>query len=76
MHKKLVIFPVISGIMSLLLIGAIIVPGFLLGGGPDRSSPSAVFYVFLAIFYLLASFVVIFFNTGLIYCSRVALQGG
>lgn len=75
-HKKLVIFPVISGILSLLLVGAIIVPGFFLTRGPDWSSPSAVFYVFLAIFYVLASFVVIFFNTGLIYCARVALQGG
>lgn len=74
-HKKLVVFPLVSGILSLVLIGAIMVPGYLVSRTAD-GTPGALFYVFLAVFYALASFVIIFFNTGLIYCASVALQGG
>jgi len=74
-HKKLVVFPIVSGILSIILIAAIMVPGYLVSKTPD-GTPGGLFYVFLFVFYVLASFVVIFFNTGLIYCSRVALGGG
>ena len=76
-HKELVVFPVISGIASILLIGAIMAPAVFLsglaGGEFDRQW---VFYAFLFLFYFVTSFVVIFMNTGLISCAQVILQGG
>lgn len=76
-HKELIVFPVISGIASLLLIAAIMVPAAVLSGiSGGQFENQWVFYAFLFLFYFLTSFVVIFMNTGLVACARVGLQGG
>jgi len=76
-HKELAIFPVISGIAAIILLGAIMAPAvFLSGLAGGNFDNQWVFYAFLFIFYFLMSFVVIFMNTGLIACAQVSLQGG
>lgn len=76
-HRELVVFPVISGIASILLMAAIMVPAaFLSGITGGETENQWVLYVFLFIFYFLTSFVVIFMNTGLISCAKVSLDGG
>lgn len=68
--KKLLVFPLLSGIISLIVLATFIIPliiGNILG--------ELVFYVALFAFYLVSYFVVIFFNTALISCVNARLQG-
>jgi hypothetical protein len=68
--KKLLVFPLLSGIISLLVLATFIIPlviGQFLGG--------LFSYATLFIFYLVSYFVVIFFNTALISCVNARLQG-
>ncbi len=68
--KKLLVFPLLSGIISLIVLATFILPlviGQVLGG--------LFFYSALFAFYLVSSFVVIFFNTALISCVNARLQG-
>jgi hypothetical protein len=68
--KKLLVFPILSGIISLIVFATFILPlviGQFLGG--------LFFYAALFVFYLVSSFVVIFFNTALISCVNARLQG-
>lgn len=77
-HTELVVFPIVSGILSILMMAVILVPGgFLVANSSDGDiQGNWVVYVFVFIFYLASSFIVIFFNTGLISCAQTALQGG
>ncbi|MBN2167725.1 MAG: hypothetical protein JW738_00655 [Actinobacteria bacterium] len=76
-HGELIIFPVISGILSILMMAIIFVPAyFIVGSDGARAETNWVLYVFVFVFYLISSFIVIFFNTGLISCAQTALQGG
>jgi hypothetical protein len=68
--KKLLVFPLLSGIISLIVLATFILPliiGQFLGG--------LFFYIALFAFYLVSYFVVIFFNTALISCVNARLQG-
>jgi len=70
MDKKLLVFPFLSGIISLIVLATFIIPlilGNILG--------ELVFYIALFAFYLVSYFVVIFFNTALISCVNARLQG-
>jgi len=75
--KELVLFPIISGIVMLILTASFIVPIVLFTGIKDGEIENNVlYYVFFFIFYLIGYFVVIFFNTGLIACVQIRLSGG
>jgi hypothetical protein len=68
--KKLLVFPLLSGIVSLIVLATFLIPliiGQFLG--------ATVFYIALFAFYLVSYFVVIFFNTALISCVNARLQG-
>jgi len=76
-HKQLVAFPIISAAASILLIVALALPAYFVTGIKDgHVQNQAWFYVFFFIFYFIGSFVVIFFNTGLIACAQECLRGG
>jgi hypothetical protein len=74
--KKLLIFPLISGIVTLVVILSFVLP--LLLAGTFMSIPSVgpiFFYGFLFAFYVASYFVVIFFNTALITCVNARFHG-
>ena len=74
--KKLLAFPLLSGIISLLVFATFLIPLFFAGSlDPEAPSGSLVFYVGLFLFYLVSYFVVIFFNTALILCVNARLNG-
>jgi hypothetical protein len=76
-HKQLLVFPIISAIATLLLIAALILPAYYVTGASNgHINNQAWFYVFFFIFYFIGSFIVIFFNTGLIACAQECLRGG
>lgn len=74
-NKSLLIFPAVSAVVSIVLIAALALPAYMLGYR-DGQINQIVFYVFFFLFYLVGSFVVIFFNTGLIACAQETLKGG
>lgn len=75
--KELVLFPIISGIVMLILTASFIVPLVMFTGIKDGEVENNVlYYVFFFLFYLVGYFVVIFFNTGLIACVQIRLSGG
>jgi hypothetical protein len=85
--RKLVLFPLLSGICSLLLLASFATPFLILlpwrelaqSAAADQSAapPLAPWhYLLIFLFYLMTYFVVVFFNTGLVACIRLRLAGG
>jgi len=74
--KKLLAFPVLSGIVTLLVILTFVLPLLVSGAFMNIVPQSPVFYYgFLFLFYVVSYFVVIFFNTALISCVNARLSG-
>lgn len=75
-NAGLIVFPVISGICTLIVSAAFFVPSFLLfGTNGDSESINPLFYVLLFFFYMVSYTVIIFFNAALIFCVRSILHG-
>jgi hypothetical protein len=75
-EKMLALFPIISGLVMIILTIGLLVPLYYLAGikeGTVENNP--LIYVFLFIFYFVGYFVIIFFNTGLIACAHLRLNG-
>jgi hypothetical protein len=68
--KKLLAFPLLSGVISLIVLATFILPLIVAGAVSD-----ILFYSALFVFYLVSYFVVIFFNTALISCVNARMQG-
>ena len=78
-HKQLVLFPVVSGIFLLVVIASFMGVvysqwGFEIFEMVEEGSVADYAMAFL--FYLVAYFVIIFFNVGLVHCTRIYLEGG
>ena len=74
--RKLLVFPVLSGIFTLIVVASFILPLFLSGAVFSRTPTGQVpGIVYLFLFYVVCYFVAIFFNTGLITCVSARLQG-
>ena len=78
-NKQLVVFPILSGISILLILGSFFT--IILAGagwhisevrGTERDSAG---YVFLFLFYLVNYFVVVFFNMALVHCTHLYFKG-
>jgi hypothetical protein len=74
--KKLLVFPVLSGIVTLIVILSFFLPLLVSGAllGMTQAGPVA-YYGLLFLFYVASYFVVIFFNTALISCVSAKLNG-
>jgi hypothetical protein len=74
--KKLMVFPLLSGIVTLLLILTFVLPLLFTGLFLNITPIGPVLYFgILFLFYLVSYFVVIFFNTALITCVNARLNG-
>jgi hypothetical protein len=74
--KKLLVFPLLSGIVSLIVILTFALPLLLTGSFLNMTGLGPiVFYGLLFVFYAVSYFVVIFFNTALITCVNARLNG-
>jgi len=71
--KKLLAFPVMSGIVTLLVIATFILPLIFTNGMLETNTIAGIVLLFL--FYVVSYFVVIFFNVGLISCVNARLHG-
>jgi hypothetical protein len=77
-NKQLIIFPILSSISLLLLLGSFFVI-ILAGAGwhvDDISNPgTAVSYAVIFLFYIVNYFIVVYFNTALIHCTTLYFKG-
>lgn len=76
--KELIIFPILSGLAILLVIGSFF--AVLLGssgwGAVDIETINTPgYYLFIFAFYVINYFIVVFFNMALIHCSRLYFRG-
>ena len=73
--KRLLIFPVLSGIAVLLVSVSFAIP-ILMSGKFDTAQMTPADYVVGFLFYFANYFVVLFFNCALVACANICLSGG
>jgi len=77
-NKELIIFPVLSGISLVLIMGSFVLV-FLSANGWSfenaEDSGTIGNYLYLFLFYLVNYFIVVFFNMALIHCTRLYFRG-
>lgn len=78
--KELIIFPILSGIASLVVIASFAVPMFLAGIFEELfagvGAAQVVGYILIFLFYLAQYFVILFSNTALVGAAMIRLEGG
>jgi len=81
--KEILIFPVLSGIFTILAFAGIVFGGVVTGyfqrlaESGDRSLEANVLgYGVLFVWYFVNWFIVLFFNVGVVACARIRLEGG
>ena len=76
-NPQLSIFPVVSGVVSLIVAASFFIPLALTSGilHSRQHQLEPVHYVVLFAFYVVSYFVVIFFNAGLVSCAHDSLMG-
>jgi hypothetical protein len=77
-NKQLIIFPILSGISLLLIMGSFVTivlaaVGWNVDNINEPGQTTSILYLFL--YYLVNYFVVVFFNTALVHCSRLYFHG-
>ena len=72
-ERKLVLLPVISGIVTLLVAVSFLVPAAIVTNNQGGAGPVGV--ILAAIAYFVAAYVVIFFNAALVYAADAHLHG-
>jgi Family of unknown function (DUF6159) len=80
---EILIFPVLSGIFTILAFGGIVFGGVITGTfqriaeSGDRSLEGNLLgYAVLFVWYFVNWFIVLFFNVGVVACARIRLEGG
>ncbi|MCC6740176.1 MAG: hypothetical protein IT452_14110 [Planctomycetia bacterium] len=84
--REILIFPVLSGLISLGVAASFVVPVILMALNQPHPAPGgrghsgfqwdAIYYAYLFGFYLVSYFVTIFFNVGVMKCAAIRMDGG
>ena len=76
--KELLVFPLLSGVCTLIVAAAFLLPAFGMGAldGLREGGMSATAYLFAFLFYLVQYFVIFFFNSALVGAAMIRLDGG
>src|SRR5512133_28542 len=73
--KRLLIFPVLSGIAVIIVSVSFAIPVFM-SGTLDNPQMTGMDYLVMFLFYFANYFVVLFFNCALVACANICLSGG
>ncbi|PWN05803.1 DUF6159 family protein [Rhodohalobacter mucosus] len=78
--KKMLLFPLLSGICTLIIVASFFIPAFVTGfipflGDPDQMSNTAL-YVSVFCFYFINYFIVLFFNSAAVAYAIDLMRGG
>ena len=77
-NRQLIIFPILSGISMVLVIGSFVVVLFASSGWDAeaiRDQSTLVNYAIVFLYYLVNYFIIVFFNTALIHCTHLYFNG-
>ncbi len=80
--KEILIFPLLSGIFTILAFGTMVFGGITSGffehlARVDRSVEGNILgYALLFVWYFVSWFIIIFFNVAVIHCAKIRLDGG
>jgi hypothetical protein len=77
-NKQLIVFPFLSGISIVLVMGSFVLAMFGFSDWTDETTrePGTLgTYLLLFLFYLINYFIVVFFNMALIHCTRLYFRG-
>jgi hypothetical protein len=81
--KEILIFPLLSGIFTIVAMSGLIFGGVVTGfferlsASGDRSLQANLLgYAALFVWYFVSWFIVLFFNVGVVACARIRLEGG
>ena len=77
-NRQLIIFPILSAIAMMLVIGSFVVAMFASAGWDAagiRDQSTVMNYVILFLYYLVNYFIVVFFNTALVHCTHLYFNG-
>jgi len=74
--KELLVFPLFSGIASIVLMASFAVPLILADSSLRFEDPSPALWLTVFCFYLLQYFIVFFFNAALVGAAMIRLEGG
>lgn len=76
--KEILVFPVLSGLFTILILASFFVGTFLTVGvsGFEESTSDWMFYAFFIAYYFVAFFISIFFNAAIIGCATIRMNGG
>lgn len=78
-NKQLVLFPILSSISLILVIGSFVVGALAINGWNtdflDENQNPVLQYAILFIFYVINYFIIVFFNMALIHCTRLYFRG-
>jgi len=80
--KEMIVFPIFSGIACLMVMASFAYPVYLSGlwrvaaTDSPASDQHIVFYGILFLFYFCNYFVMVFFNSGIVACATIRMQGG
>ncbi|MDZ7719844.1 MAG: DUF6159 family protein [Balneolaceae bacterium] len=76
----ILIFPILSGIFTLLIIGSFMLPFFATGSLESirflENQPGVLGYIYLFLFYFLSYFVMLFFNSASVVYAIEVMRGG
>lgn len=72
--KEILLFPLLSGIITILILASFFVGVFFTSG--FNNANSWTFYVFFFVFYFVTFFISIFFNAAVIGCATIRMNGG
>jgi hypothetical protein len=80
---ELLIFPLLSGIFTILALGSMAFGGYVTGffqrwaaSGDHSVQGNLVGYAVLFVWYFVSWFIVLFFNVAIIHCAKIRLDGG
>jgi Family of unknown function (DUF6159) len=77
-NRQLILFPILSGISMVLVIGSFVTILFAASGWDVeeiRGQSNVVNYVIVFAYYLVNYFVIVFFNTALVHCTHLYFRG-
>jgi hypothetical protein len=77
-NRQLILFPILSGISMVMVIGSFTMILFASAGwdaGAIKDQGSLTNYLILFLYYLVNYFVIVFFNTALVHCTHLYFKG-
>lgn len=77
-NRQLILFPILSGISMVLVIGSFVIVLFASSGwdvGAIRDQSTAVNYAIVFLYYIVNYFIIVFFNTALVHCTHLYFNG-